>query len=69
MKDKLGEKIMIEFAALMIKTYRYLTDENSKDGNAKGTKSVSETENLNVKIINIAYGQLTWKWNKPTGKR
>ena len=38
MKDKLGGKIMIKFAALRAKTYSYLTDNNDEDKKAKGTK-------------------------------
>ena len=44
---------MTEFAALRAKTYSYLTGDNGKDENAKGTKSVSESENLNLKVVNI----------------
>ena len=38
MKDKLGRKIMKEFAALKAKTDSYLTDINDEDKEAKGTK-------------------------------
>ena len=38
MKDELGGKIIIEFAALRPKTYSYLTDDNGKDKKAKGKK-------------------------------
>ena len=38
MKDKLGHKIMTEFAALRPKSYSYLTDDNDKNKKAKGTK-------------------------------
>ena len=41
MKDeKLDGKIMTEFAAIRQKTYSYLTDNDDKDKNVKGTKSV-----------------------------
>ena len=40
MKDELGGKIMIEFAALRPKTYSYLMDEGSENKKAKGTKNV-----------------------------
>ena len=40
MKDELGGKIMREFAALGVKTYRYLTYNNNRDKKAKGTKNV-----------------------------
>ena len=38
MKDELGGKIMTEFAALIPKTYSYLTDDCEEDKKAKGTK-------------------------------
>ena len=38
MKDKLGGKIMTEFAALRPKTYSYLMDDSNSDKKAKGTK-------------------------------
>ena len=31
MKDELGGKIMVEFAALIPKTYSYLPDDNDKN--------------------------------------
>ena len=40
MKDKLGRKIMTDFAALIPKTYSYLTDDSDQNKKAKGTKSV-----------------------------
>ena len=40
MKDELGGKIMIEFAALRPKTYSYLMDEGSENKKVKGTKNV-----------------------------
>ena len=38
MKDELGRDVMTEFAALRLKTYSYLTDENDENKKAKGTK-------------------------------
>ena len=38
MKDKLGGKIMTEFAALRPETYFYLMDDGKNDKKAKGTK-------------------------------
>ena len=38
MKDKLGGKIMTEFAALRPKTYSYLMDDGGSNKKAKGTK-------------------------------
>ena len=38
MKDELGGKIMVEFAALRPKTYSYLRDYNDENKKAKGTK-------------------------------
>ena len=40
MKDKLGGKIMAEFAALRPKTYSYLMDDGVSDKKAKGTKNM-----------------------------
>ena len=37
-KDELGGKIMKEFVALRAKTYAYLTDDDSEEKKAKGTK-------------------------------
>ena len=37
-KDKLGDKIMTEFAALRAKTYAYLADDGSEHKRAKRTK-------------------------------
>ena len=39
MKDELGGKIMIEFAALRSKTNSYLMDNDSETKKAKGTKN------------------------------
>ena len=38
MKDKLGRKIIIEFVALIPKTYSHLTDDDTVHKKAKGTK-------------------------------
>ena len=40
MKDELGEKIMEEFAALRLKAYSYLADDNNENKKAKNKKSV-----------------------------
>ena len=40
---------MIQFTVLRPKTYSYLTDENDEK-KAKGTKSVSKKENLNLNL-------------------
>ena len=37
MKDELGGKIMMEFAALILNTYSYLMDDGNSDKKAKGT--------------------------------
>ena len=39
MKDELGGKIMIEFAAFRPKTYSYLVDDSNSDKKTKGTKN------------------------------
>ena len=51
MKDELGGKIMKEFAALRAKIHSSLIDNYDTDENAKGTKSVSQNQSLNLKII------------------
>ena len=38
MKDKLGQKIMIEFVGLRPRTHSYLMHDNYCDKEAKGTK-------------------------------
>ena len=53
MKDDLGGKIMKHFAGLRAKTYSYFIDNNDEDKKAKGTKYVSLTEKLVLKIIKI----------------
>ena len=40
MKDELGGKIMVEFAALTLKTYSCLTYNKDKNKNAKDAKEV-----------------------------
>ena len=51
-KDELGiGKIMKKFVGLRAKRYSYFTDDGTEDKKAKGTKNVSEKENLNLKII------------------
>lgn len=44
-------KMMTGLAASILKTYRYVTDDNVKDENGKGIKRESETEQLNLKTI------------------
>ena len=46
MKDKLGSKIMTEFAALKQKTYSYWTDNNEENIHAKGTKKCVAKEKI-----------------------
>ena len=53
MKDKLGGKMVTEFAALRPKTYGYLTDDDVNKKKQKLQKSASLNENLNFKIIKI----------------
>ena len=48
-KDKLGGKIMIEFARLRAKTYAYLMDDDSKHKKAKGSKKCVIKRRLMVK--------------------
>ena len=45
------KEFMQEFVGLRAKTRSYLKDNNDEDKNAKGTKNVSQKENLNFKII------------------
>ena len=52
-KEELGKKIIKEIVGLKAKTYNYLTDENNKSKKKRGTKSVSQKENLNLKITKI----------------
>ena len=47
---------MRELAALRVKTYSYLTD-NNKDKKAKGTKKCVIKRKLKLKIINTVYNQ------------
>ena len=51
MINELGGKIMKEFEGLRAKTYSCLKGNNNEDKVAKGTKSVSQKENSNFKII------------------
>ena len=53
MKDELGGKIMTKFVGLRAKTYSYLIHDSNEDRKAKGTKSVSLKENINLKIIKL----------------
>ena len=47
LKDKLGGKIMTEFAILRPKLYWYLTDNNDKNKTSKGTKKCVIKQKLN----------------------
>ena len=38
MKDELGRRVIMEFVALRLKTYSYLTDDCKEDKKVKGTK-------------------------------
>ena len=49
-KDKLGEKIMKEFARLRAKTYAYLMDDDNEHKSAKGTKKCAINIRLMLKI-------------------
>ena len=53
MKDELGCKIMVEFVELKPKTCSFLTYGDDENKKAKGTKDMSENENLSSKIIKI----------------
>ena len=61
MKDKLSGHIMKEFVGLRAKTNSYLKDTNDEDKKTKDTKSVSEKENLNFKILKTIYNNSYWK--------
>ena len=41
MKDRLGGKIITKFVGLRVKTYSYLTNDDSKDKKRKSHKKVS----------------------------
>ena len=41
MKDRLGGKIITKFVGLRVKTYSYLTNDDSKDKKSKRHKKVS----------------------------
>ena len=49
MKDELGWKIMLEFTALISKTYSYLIDDSDENKKVNSKKSKA----LNLKIIKI----------------
>ena len=51
MKDEISGKVLKEYVGLRAKTYSYLIDDGSKDKKAKGKKSASLKEKLNLKII------------------
>ena len=55
MKDELGEKIMVESAALRSNTYSYLMDDGKNDKKAKGAKKCVIEKYLNLMVIKIAY--------------
>ena len=50
MKDQLGGQIMNRFVRLRAKTYSYLKDNNDEEKKQKAQKSVSQKENLNLKL-------------------
>ena len=49
MKSELGGKTMIKFVRLRVKTCSYLSDDNSVDKKAKGTKTCVIKIKLNCK--------------------
>ena len=53
MKDELGQTFVVKIVGLRAKTYSYIIDDGSEDKKARqeALKSVSEKENLNLKII------------------
>ena len=51
MKDELEGKIMTKFVVLRAETYSYLIDGGSEVEKQKAQKSVSQKDNLNLKII------------------
>ena len=51
MKDELGGHIMKKFLGWQPKSYNYLKDNNDEGKKVKGTKSVSQKENLNFSIV------------------
>ena len=51
MKDELEGKIKTKFVVLRAKTYSYLIDGGSEVEKQKAQKSVSQKDNLNLKII------------------
>ena len=51
MKDELDGKVMKDYSALRAK---HIANSNNEDKKAKGTKSIPEKENLNLKIIDIS---------------
>ena len=55
MKDKLGGKIMKEFAALRSKTYSYLMGDINSDKKPKGTKKCVIKRRPKFNIIKISY--------------
>ena len=48
---------MTKFIRLRAKTYGYLINDDSEDKKAKGRKSLSKKENLNLKIIKTVQKQ------------
>ena len=52
MKDELGGKIMVEFAALRPKTYSYLRDDNDENKKAKGAKKCVVKQKLKFEDYN-----------------
>ena len=61
MKGELSGKIIMEFIGLRAETCSYLIDDGSEDKKQNAQKSVSQKENLNLKIIETILKQFNSK--------